>query len=994
MNINGISGNNPINTGLDLFGKKETERTKQAVAAFESQVFVNGQPMSSTDVSKNFMSVIGEGLSSVEDTLKADAQIAKDNLKALFNKMSVTQASAMDEDGYHINDMDSEEILTVVDRIKIMLATYCENYQVISGDISRDQIEEAVGDIGLTEKISKKLSGTYMPTTKDNIKDVEIADEMAAELPETLDENIQKYLMRNDLEPTVANVYKAKYAAASGNVIPMQDASWQQLLPQVDSIIKEAGLVVNKENEATAKKLVEWQVDLTPENLQKLSALEDVEYQYNQDQFIEDGVKALLNGKQAKDVLITGKQTDAWQQAKEAVDVLLRATPQDVEKATKMQETFTIGALSAAQSSIEGYFAMNITEEQSQKVLENNRVLNEARLVLSAYSGRVLIENGIDLFHEDLKNITELLHEAQNRYVIEDLSKENAGSVRAEDIDRASNTWDSIRGLAFMPSAAIGRVMVMQQTMSIAVLQSEGASLRNRYEQAGQAYDTMSTKVRSDMGDSIKKAVSESAEAILTELGMEATKENVRSVRILASNRMEMTEDNLYAVKNYDLQINEIIDNISPQTVLDLIREGKNPLEMSVSELRSYMFHSQEDVSAEIQKYSEYLYELDQNGAISEKEREQYIGVYKMFRMFEKDGGKAVGALVAQGADLTIGNLVTAINSRKHYGMDVTLDTNAGMAEVIGKTQYFTSLFANMSKKITPSVLRNTLTESEKDNLEEVTAEEILENAGETKESRNAREEFYEELFSQVQEAAFAEENVIRMLTDYEIPVTFHNILGADGLSRKANRVLRPFFEDSVEDNLKENAENLAEHLESAKEAKEAYEKLDESAMNRVRSMLDGENSETINLADLRIFTQSVRLMGKMAERQEYVIPFETAEGIAVVNLKFAHQENEQGKIRMNIDYPNGNSQYIECTAQEERLDIFFAENGTDMNEEALIMGLDTLGYSDVSVVRVRSNEIPYASGSRQSAVSNERLYRTSKAIIKNLMGNGIKETN
>ena len=37
------------------------------------------------------------------------------------------------------------------------------------------------------------------------------------------------------------------------------------------------------------------------------------------------------------------------------------------------------------------------------------------------------------------------------------------------------------------------------------------------------------------------------------------------------------------------------------------------------------------------EKYSRFLYKLDQTNGITEKEREQFIGIYKMMNIFTKD---------------------------------------------------------------------------------------------------------------------------------------------------------------------------------------------------------------------------------------------------------------------------------------------------------------------------------------------------------------------
>ena len=67
------------------------------------------------------------------------------------------------------------------------------------------------------------------------------------------------------------------------------------------------------------------------------------------------------------------------------------------------------------------------------------------------------------------------------------------------------------------------------------------ASMQSAYEKAGEAYETMGTQVREDLGDSIEKAFGNVAE-ILAGLGFEDTEANEKAVRILGYNSMDITK--------------------------------------------------------------------------------------------------------------------------------------------------------------------------------------------------------------------------------------------------------------------------------------------------------------------------------------------------------------------------------------------------------------------------------------------------------------------
>jgi len=53
-----------------------------------------------------------------------------------------------------------------------------------------------------------------------------------------------------------------------------------------------------------------------------------------------------------------------------------------------------------------------------------------------------------------------------------------------------------------------------------------------------------------------------------------------------------------------------------------------------------------------------------------------------MMNIFTRDAGVCAGALMKQGKEITMGNLISAYTSRKHSGIDVTIDDSVGLGDV------------------------------------------------------------------------------------------------------------------------------------------------------------------------------------------------------------------------------------------------------------------------------------------------------------------------
>ena len=137
---------------------------------------------------------------------------------------------------------------------------------------------------------------------------------------------------------------------------------------------------------------------------------------------------------------------------------------------------------------------------------------------------------------------------------------------------------------------------------------------------------------------------------ILNDLGVEATEENRRAVRILGYNGIEITEDSIIQMKAADEEVQRMFKNMTPAVVTQLIKQGINPLEMKISDLNRVAEQVRSEVGKDDnQKFSEYLYKLEKNNQITEEERNSYIGIYRLIHQVEQTDGAAIGALVNQG---------------------------------------------------------------------------------------------------------------------------------------------------------------------------------------------------------------------------------------------------------------------------------------------------------------------------------------------------------
>ena len=328
--------------------------------------------------------------------------------------------------------------------------------------------------------------------------------------------------------------------------------------------------------------------------------------------------------------------------------------------------------------------------------------------------------------------------------------------------------------------------------------------MKSALEKAGVQYETLMTAPRTDMGDSIQKAF-RNVDDILNDLGVEATEENRRAVRILGYNGIEITEDSIIQMKAADEEVQRMFKNMTPAVVTQLIKQGINPLEMKISDLNRVAEQVRSEVGKDDnQKFSEYLYKLEKNNQITEEERNSYIGIYRLIHQVEQTDGAAIGALVNQGAEMTMKNLLTAVrSSHKTNRMDISVDNDYGESkeQTVNtnsitdqiETAYQTNCMKDAADLLTPGRLQQVF--DQHPDWQNMTPEEFAHALAETVDTDAAAErEYLQEQMRMVQEAATAPDEIYRMLEQFDLPNSAMNVNAIQSMMANRNQLFRQIF--------------------------------------------------------------------------------------------------------------------------------------------------------------------------------------------------------
>ncbi len=448
---------------------------------------------------------------------------------------------------------------------------------------------------------------------------------------------------------------------------------------------EEAGIINNTRLPHMASEIIKTATGITKKSIELADHAAEVTEAAADKTNTELSNTALHITKAAVD--ITREISDITKSAMKLIDVT-----QDIEKpVTNLVQTASDGPV---QEEIKAYDAEDgqdnpekapaeATDDQYEE-LKARRQLEEIRLKLTLEAAGRLEKKGIQVETEKLSKVVDALREQEEDYY-KKLLREADAPVSRDSVQTLKETTQSIEKLRYIPISALGSTLSIRDSQTITGLVTEGSRLEAEYTKAGTAYETLATVPNREYGDSLKKAFA-NADSLLRQLELDGTEANKRAVRILGYNQMEVTTDSISQVKAYDRQVTDLVKNLHPAVTVRMIKEGINPLNMPVEELNQTIDRMKEEqgISSE-DKYSTYLRNLEKQEGITEEERKAYIGIYRLLYNVEKSDGAVVGAVIKADREVTLGNLLTAIQTRQKGSMNAAINDEFGILESISK---------------------------------------------------------------------------------------------------------------------------------------------------------------------------------------------------------------------------------------------------------------------------------------------------------------------
>lgn len=817
----------------------------------------------------------------------------------------------------------------------------------------QDAVEREVAKEQERQESLKRHLQDKAPLTPENLSRLSHAVEMAQDVSGFTQDSMKFFIATGRAVITPESIQAAAVSTGqpAGRAVSAEEG-FEQLETQVKGILADGDVEVTEEAIEVAKFLYENDLPVTAENVKIYQALEELK-ELDSETLLARIADNMSEGISPEKADLTKLSLD---EAAELVQNLLDTDDDELHRTFATEADF----------------------------VRAKRQLEEIRLVMTAEAARAVASKGIHLDIENLEKIVEELR-VQERQLMENILEEADLPLTDENADIMKGTLTSAHQILSAPVEFLGVSRPLESTQTLQDLAQTAVSMTG--EKLQQAYEAVGTQVRPDLGDRISKAF-QNVDDILQELNLEQTAANERAVRILAYNRMPLTEENILDMKAYDSKVTTLMESLKPPVVAQLIKEKVNPLQMTMDELDEKVSDIQrENVAAEDISFRKYLWKMDRQHGLSKQERESMIGIYRLLDKVQKSDGAVIGQVIKEGKTLSFSSLLSATRSRRAAGMDVSVDeTFGGLEQTIEKgtsisdqiqAAYGNTLVMKLRKNLSPKVLRE-----EQENALDMSLEALLEKCVSESGTEEQMASYYEQLAEEMRALAEdADGQIEAFLKALDMPETMANMEAArQMLSGKPGRYEKLWK--------KEESERVLEEFDTPEELDDVYDEIDREHTEELAKEKESADITCDGIASLARMAGSISFYRNIRNRQMYEIPLVTEQGVTNCHVTIQDGETRQkGTVEITM------------TLESVRIQASFRVNGnrvkgfvTAEQQEGIApckqllaefeKDLEEMGFTMDSESLVQGSRKSLRTGNRAEGTKNQDLYRIAKAFI------------
>ena len=862
-------------------------------ACVMSQGFMGDMPFSGSG--KEPITDLAAGLSAT------DVQLKTDYMSVMSLSMSDEDYSELVRTGQMPEDMDVTDSVTILDDIKAALIKGGADIAGFTDTIDAKTLAEITGSESAAADLMKKLGDAGLDTSaladtfrsqdlsvsSGTVSQITDAVSMAMEvLP--ISDTAAAYMVENSKSPTVENIYQASHAgmgeAKGGRRYFSEDgyvnmtgtqtdsSDIEALRPQIEDTIRKAGLEVNDRNYEDAKLLINHNIPLTPETLLTLESLGKLREEPDPDKLAASVSIALSAGIPGQKANLTYEES-IYTQAEDIAELVSAIPDEAADIVADEGKLLNIRNLSEAAASVqpapETATPVIDTDSMTKEQIHARRVLEEVRITMSVEANRMLLRSNFRIDIAPMEELVDALKEAENA-LADRLFPSDDEEVTSSRMQMYTDVKSELGSIPSMPAAILGQYTFagrlqfgVSESFTLHEVYESGSKRRDAYIRAEETYEALMTAPRRDMGDSITKAF-RNVDDILEDLNVELNDLNRRAVRILGYNSIEITVEKIEEVRTADVGLRDVLNRLTPERVLNMIREDVNPLNMPIQELGDYLNRQDGEPERQAADFARFLMQLERQNEITDLERDSYIGIYRMLAGLDRTDDAAIGKLMEMGMEMSFANLLSAMRSTAKSGMDYSIGDDFGGVSSLRST-------AAIDEQISAAFTTGRFAESARAN------ESVIENL---------------------------------LMSGEGVSLSGMDAIGAlrhkrgDWLSPITDRIIKSGTEAGAKlpvsaEDISDKADELLEKMTGTEEAVSAYtDMLDEFKEDLADMILEADSY--LDVRAIQTSMKQINILSSLARDEVYDIPAEIDGEYTAIRLTIRH-ESGAGRVAVSM---------------------------------------------------------------------------------------------
>lgn len=609
--------------------------------------------------------------SKIVETMRTKGiNVSKNALDIVVNQLQKDHIFNLFKDGYELDELT----------VDIIAKEVLENEK---GPIL-DECEEE----DIDKELYEALSNAGLPTTNKNLETLRRYRDRLENIIDSSDISIIN-MVRNKADISINGLYSSKHM---GNP---KDINENPTNEQIIAVLNMNGIKVTQENMNAARNLIRGSIEITRQSVKDFVDIKDIINKMNTKDLLENAAREIKNGNNPADMNINEMKTNQlneYNKVKESVEAIIEDIPNIDEKIIEdtyisnrpitlenLQKTLheNIDKLTSKEGQDEEI--KELEPEIKEEVAIRKRQLEEIRLKLTLEAA-LKLNKKLDIETSDLSKVVEelkLIEEVKNEEILKNIGI----SASKENLDQMKRTSESLYNVSQNREIAVAKVVKEEIDFTL-----EGMDEAIKLEHAQQVYEERGTRPERRFGESIA-SVEDQLEHILEINQIEVNDANLKAAKTLVEGKIDISKEAIEDAKAVIVKIETVLYEMKPVLVAKMIKDGINPDTMQIDNLIENIREIQRESNIDpTQKVAEAILELDKANELSPKERDGLIGVYRMLNTISKNETAAIGFLLDNDKEPTLGNLFEASKYIKEVGsktgkMDIRVDDDLGIRQ-------------------------------------------------------------------------------------------------------------------------------------------------------------------------------------------------------------------------------------------------------------------------------------------------------------------------